>query len=337
MSTTNYNFGFEGTKVEFKTSITTSAGNHSEDQLFVVFSAACAMMNTDGGVIFIGVNDNGEIVKGPHYGVRGDKEKLGIRTNDGLARWINQKITTYFYDDKYARGKMHAEEHSEDVICIEVKKAEKVVFMHKKYSYDRLAFRREGASTRLMDMKMIAQRENELSNEKAMLSTVSKQEHIRLRIFEAIERKKKVKLFGYCSSNSDSKEDRILEPIKLICDGRSLWAYEEAKEGAEPCRQFRLCRIDNIKLLDEAWTHESDHKEPHIDAFEWSRTTEPSIHISILVGPSAKNYLTENSVEAKKYLTAVSADQWIFDTNVHSLAPYNRFCHDYTNAISLCS
>ena len=90
MSTSKHNFGYEGTSVEFKTSIVVSAGDHGKDQTFVVFSAACAMMNTEGGVIYIGVTDNGEIALGPHYGVRGDKEKLGIKTNDEFARRINQ-------------------------------------------------------------------------------------------------------------------------------------------------------------------------------------------------------------------------------------------------------
>ena len=336
MSTSNHNFGHEGTSVEFKTSIVVSAGDHGKDQTLVVFSAACAMMNTDGGIIYIGVKDSGEIALGPHYGVRGDREKLGFKTNDAFARWINQKISAYFCDEKYVRGKMHAEEYSDDVICIIAKKADKIVYLHERASSDRVAFRREGASTRIMDREMIAQRENELAKEKAKQSSGRKQEQIRLRILEAIERKRKIQIFGYCSSNSDSKGDRILEPIQLICDGRSLWAYEEAKEGADPCRQFRLSRIDNVRVLNETWTHESSHKEPYVDAFEWTRTTKPSIHISIIIGPAAKNHLIETTPEAGKYLSPICENQWCFETDVHSLEPVKIFCRDFMSTITVC-
>lgn len=338
MSTTSKNnFGHEGQTVEFKTSFYISAGNHDKDQQFVVFRAACAMMNAEGGVIYIGVDDRGDVAVGPHYGIRGDIEKMSkICTNDAYARYINQRINTYFFDAKYVRGLMFAEEtDSKDVVRICVKKADKVVYIHEFNSTERLAFRREGASSPAMNKSMIAQRENELSEEKAKNSAARKLGTISLRIHEAIERKQKIAIYGYSSSNSDSKTNRIVEPISFICDGRSLWAYEEAKEGSDPLRQFRLGRIENVKVLDEACTHSDNYKPACVDAFEWSRSTNPSIHISILIGPSAKNRLVEDCPNAVNYLSENGADQWLLDADVHNISPVKRFCQEFKDSITV--
>lgn len=34
------------------------------------------MANTEDGIVYIGVTDDGTIAKGPHYGVKGDRERL---------------------------------------------------------------------------------------------------------------------------------------------------------------------------------------------------------------------------------------------------------------------
>lgn len=337
MKTANNSYGHEGQTKEFKTSFYISAGNHGKDQQFVVFSAACAMMNTEGGDIYIGVNDDGEVAKGPHYGVRGDIEKIrNIQTNDAYARYINQCISQYFFESKHIRGLMFAEETDcDDVIRIRIKKADRVVYIHERNSDARLAYRREGASTRLMNKSMVAQRENELSQEKTKKNASSKEEKIRLRVQEAIDRKCKLVLFGYNSSNSDSKGNRIVEPISFICGGRSIWAYEEKNEGNDPLRQFRLNRIDNVKVLDEACEHEDLYLEAQVDAFEWSRPTKPTIHVNMIIGPAAMNYLVEDSPESQKYLTALEDGRWLFDADVHELTPVKKFCREYKDTIDV--
>ena len=336
--TNNIIYGHEGQNLEFKSSFYISAGNHEDDQQFVVFKAACAMMNTTGGDIYIGIDDKTKnVIIRPHYGVPGDIEKMhGILTNDAYARYINQRIGTYFFDAKFVRGLMFAEEtDSKYVVRISVKKADKVVFMHELKSTERLAFRREGASSRVMSKSMIAQREHELSEERAKNSTARKGETIRLRIQEAIERKKRIAIYGYSSSNSDSKTNRIVEPICFICEGRSIWAYEEAKEGSDPLRQFRLGRIENVEVLDEACTHEDCYKPACVDAFEWSRSTKPSIHITIMIGPSAKNRLVEECPCAVNYLTDNGDGQWLLDADVHNIAPVKRFCQEFKDSITV--
>ena len=331
------NFGHESNTKEFKTSFIVSAGDHQEDQRFIVFKAACAMMNSDGGEIYIGVDDrSGDAVRSNNYGVRGDRAKLHLKNNDAYVRHINQRIDTYFYDAPYVHSIMQAEETDcEDVIRISVKKADRVVFMHRLDERDRIAFQRQGPSSVRMDKSMILQRKENLKEETVKRNAALKAESTRAILRDAIVLRRVVVLHGYSSSNSDSKEDRTVEPIALICDGRSLWAYEEKNEGNDPLRQFRLNRIEYVEVLEDECVHDRSYKDAHVDAFEWSRATEPEIELAIILGPAAKNHLVESSPEAIKYLTDNGYGQWLLATCVHSLKPVVNFCQEFKESITV--
>lgn len=331
----NY-FGHEGQTVEFKTSFIFPANGCKDDQRFVVFKAVNAMLNTDGGEVFIGINDNTEKpVIGQYYGVNGDRQRLHLKNNDEYTRYIRNRIDDFFCDPKYVRGLVSVEQtDNENVVVIAVKKADKVVYMHRCGNNQQLAFRREGAASNEMDHGMIKQRERSLREEKAKANTPAcKEDEFRTIIMKAIEKKCKVCLFGYSSSNSDTMEDRIIEPISLICGERSVWAYECREDKEDHHRQFRLNRVENVKLLDEIWEHEAFHKKAHIDAFEWSRATEPTILINIVLGPSARNSLVENSPESIKYMDKTGKGTWNLNTKVHSLEPVKRFCMEFKDSI----
>ena len=86
-------YGHEGQHLEFKSSFLVSAGNQSEDQQFVVFKAACAMMNADGGVILIGVDDKTSMpCRGKYYGVQGDKLRLHKKTMTNMPDILTAKL-----------------------------------------------------------------------------------------------------------------------------------------------------------------------------------------------------------------------------------------------------
>ncbi len=341
-TSTDHNFGKESFEKEFKSSFLIPAKDCKDDQRFVVFKAVCAMMNTEGGTVYIGIKDNGEIANGPYEGVSGDIKRLNnkhIKNADQFSRHIRNKIDDYFYEAKYVRGIVQVsevEDVEEDVIRIQVEKADRVIFMHRYGNNERIAFRREGGASNVMSSSMIKQREQLLRKERAIIKESLKEDDMRSMIQEAIDKKRKLVLYSYSSSNSDSLENRTVEPIKLICDSRGLWAYEERTDDATPLRQFKLCRIKSICPLDEVWEHEESHKEPHVDAFEWSRVEKPSMHISLILGPSAKNRLVEDCPEANKYLTPCGVDQWILDTFVHGLEPVKRFCQEFKQSITVC-
>lgn len=340
MSTlTNQSLGKELFDKEFKQSFLFASRGCTDEQPFVVFKAVCAMLNKEGGEVLIGVDNYGRILPGEHEGIKGDIRKLNnkhINDGDSYARYIRNRIGDYFYDGKYVRDIVDVQESEkyDNVIRIIVRKADRIVYMHRIGNNERLAFRREGAASNLMDGTMINQRKADLCKERSVNQRDRRIERIRLQLQEAIELKRKVS-FGYCSSNSDRNDNRIVEPIEFILDGRSIWAYEEKNEGNDPLRQFKLSRILRVEVLDEPCEHFKDYKEPYIDAFEWSRSTVPSIPISIMVGPAAKNQLVEECPESVKYLKECGNQQWLLDTNVHSLEPVKRFCMMFKDSGSI--
>ena len=288
----------------------------------MVFTAACAMMNADGGRIYIGINnDTCQPIRGTYSGVSGDKIKMGVKNNDDYARRINEQIKYFFEDSKYVRGLMHAEEtEDEDVVVIIVKPADRIVYL-KGHGSEKIAFRREGASSRMMNESMIRQRKNELLKKRPEKKDVARQV-----LQEAIEGKKKVKIYNYKSSHSGKIEHRIVEPCAFICDGRSVWCYEAAKEEEGPMRQFKLCRMGNVECLDEPWEHEDRHCKAYVDAFDWSRAVEPTIQITIQLDPKAYNYLCETVPGSKEFITEWDDSTWLLSCMVHSLEPVVSFC-----------
>ena len=166
-------------------------------------------------------------------------------------------------------------------------------------------------------------------------SPLEKESRFCMCINKAIDNKQKVRLYGYSSSHSDSKVDRTIEPIEFICEGRSIWAYEEKQDGTGVLRQFRLNRTDNLKVLDETWTHEDGHSKAFVDPFEWARPTPATIPITMLVGPSAKNHLVEMCPESRKHLSSNGKDQWLLDADVHDLTPIKKFCQEYMSTITV--
>lgn len=333
---TKRHYGCESQTVEFKSSFTESAGNHADDQAFVIFKAACAMMNADGGKIYIGISDEtGYPVRGKYSGVKGDMMRLHLKNNDAYARHINKIMCQYFVDSQYVRGLVYAQEtEDEDVIEIVVKPADRVVFIRNRQG-EKMAFRREGASSRLMSSSMISQRKKELSAQrKAERPHRMIIDNIQI-IREAIKSKKKIKIHNYLSSNSNHKSNRVVEPISFICDDRSIMAYEEANADNSPMRQFKISRMGYVECLEESWEHEEKHTEVYIDAFEWTRATKPDIHICILVGPKAYNYLMENNPGVRDFLTEASSESWLLDTDVHSLEPVKSFCKACSDIIEV--
>lgn len=163
-----------------------------------------------------------------------------------------------------------------------------------------------------------------------------KESRFRKCINDAIENKHMVTLFGYSSSNSDCKSDRTIEPIESIRNGKSVWAYEVKQDGTGALRQFRLDRATNVKVLDEVWANEECHSPVYVDCFGWARSTKPSIHIDIIIGPAAMNHLVEMCPESAEFIIPLGEDQWQLSADVHDLTPVKKFCQDYMSTITVC-
>jgi nicotinamide riboside kinase len=84
----------ESNRLEFKSSITfdTKHGNYNRERIDDVTKALSALMNTDGGVLVLGVSDNPRVV----LGLERDVKKIGNETNeDALERCLTEIIVNY--------------------------------------------------------------------------------------------------------------------------------------------------------------------------------------------------------------------------------------------------
>lgn len=330
-------FGHESQTVEFKTSFCHSANHNNPDQAFNIFRAVDSILNSDGGKIYIGIDDSGKEAVGINYGVKGDMNLLHIKSNDAYCRYINQKMDGYFKDAKHIHSLAWAvETDNENVIVINVNRSSKIEYIKEsREAAEYVAFERKGAQTYRMDRQMISAREAQLAKIKKAENAENRIERMKIMLQRAIDNKKKVILYKYASNHGGTYRDRVVEPFEFICNGNSIWAYEAANEGSEPLRQFKLSRISSVKVLDEGWENEDKHMKAFVDAFEWARPYEPSMHLTIMLSVRARNRLIETTPFSEKDIVEIGDGQWMLDTMVHSVIPVKEFCEQNRKEIEV--
>lgn len=136
---------------------------------------------------------------------------------------------------------------------------------------------------------------------------------------EAIRSKRRVILKNYESANSDTVCDRLIEPFAFTANYTDIWGYDlEKKEN----RVYKISRINSINILNQSWTHQSEHGTTSADCFRMNGNT--SIHIRLILSLRAKNLLLEEYPLAAKDLR-FSDGHWILETDIHDLAGAGRF------------
>jgi len=84
---------------------------------------------------------------------------------------------------------------------------------------------------------------------------------------DAISSKKQVRLCAYRSSNSETIADRIVEPFEFLPEYSAIWCFDTHDSI---CKQFKISRIEKVKVMDINWYHETLHKVHFVDAFRMS-------------------------------------------------------------------
>lgn len=140
-------------------------------------------------------------------------------------------------------------------------------------------------------------------------------------LLEAIGERRQAVLHGYASSNSGVVSDRRVEPFAFTTNYVQVWCYEYA--GGE-CKLFRTSRIGSVEVLDEAWTHESEHSEGFIDIFRMMSRTERQ-RVRMEMGTMACNLLIEEYPLAERYITDLGNGRWLLDAEVAGYKGAGRF------------
>ena len=333
----------EGQEVEFKSSYVYRNDDKGPDIDFQgrgqVFEAVCGFLNADGGVLYLGVKDNGDPILAEDSGLHADIRWLranykflnGIRSRqlghavcevkdlDSYVQFLNSEKELYFKESLLANILIEVTEEA-DAIRITISPSEyEIAYLYSdRTRSDGEAYLRDGGRTIRMSP---VQKEHRL----ASLKRVGKEIGFVVTIQEAIERQGKLVFKGYSSGNSGEVKDRVVVPVSLFYNEENVYAYDLTSRAY---KQFRLHRISSIEILPETYSLRKP-TQVKADVFRWLDVGERAYHIKLRMDVGARNYLLEEYSMADQLpaneLYEEKRDKWILDTRVYGLGAVRRF------------
>ncbi len=139
-------------------------------------------------------------------------------------------------------------------------------------------------------------------------------------IIEAIDKRHKVVLRGYASSNTGIIRDRIVEPFGFTTNYVQVWCYEPAS-GMN--KLFKSSRIGSVEILDEEWSFEKEHNRGYIDIFRMTGFEQHRVCLELTM--RARNLLIEEYPLAERDIMPVGEGCWQLDTQVCNYLGVGRF------------
>ncbi|MDR1553018.1 MAG: WYL domain-containing protein [Prevotellaceae bacterium] len=154
----------------------------------------------------------------------------------------------------------------------------------------------------------------------AQTTVHSKDSHNVNKLIEAIENKQQVMLHNYHSANSKNIRNRKVEAFSFTTNYIQIWAYDTEKKKN---KLFKLKRIENIEIMPQLWQYEHEHQIGYIDIFRISSFNQ--YFIKLRLGLLSVSLLTEEYPLSEQYITKISDNEWIFETNVCGYEGIGRF------------
>lgn len=315
--------GIENNRQEFKTSFFHAPKTAKEQrQEMNVLKGVCAFLNTtDGGTLYLGVNDLGYV-----QGIDSDIEYLqkitygNYKGIDGYIRYITDHAKKYFDIDVVACIKIHPM-YDYKVIALETLPYEFGVVKLDNVAY--LRVNAESVAVNEAAIQRISSRKN--------LSVVKKNSTVE-NLSKAIRSRYRVILHNYQSSNSGEIRDREVEAFNFTDDGKAVWCYDIEKNDV---RLFNIARIGFVEITKQMWTHQTKHKCGNIDVF--NMTGSAVVDVCLRLNMRAKNILTEEFPRSKEHIVKESNNSWLFTSQVYNIAGVARFYIGLANSIQIVS
>jgi predicted DNA-binding transcriptional regulator YafY len=154
----------------------------------------------------------------------------------------------------------------------------------------------------------------------AQTTVHSKDSHNVNKLIEAIENKQQVILHNYRSANSKVIRNREVEVFAFTTNYIQIWAYDIEKKKN---KLFKIKRIEKVEILPLPWQYENEHQIGYIDIFRISSFNQ--YFIKLRLGLLSMSLLTEEYPLSEQYLTKISDNEWILETNVCSYEGIGRF------------
>lgn len=139
-------------------------------------------------------------------------------------------------------------------------------------------------------------------------------------LYDAIKRKRVVKLVGYASPHSDTVSDRVVEPFLLLNDNNDVRCHE-LSSGQN--KTFKLSRMRDVIMLDLSWSHEARHKQVFTDIFMFSG--EERFPVAVRLDRLAYQVFVEEYPRATHAVTPEDSAHYVLRTEVVSYRGIGRF------------
>lgn len=141
-------------------------------------------------------------------------------------------------------------------------------------------------------------------------------------LLDAIERKRMVVLKNYASAHAGEVRDRLVEPFAFTSNYVQVWCYELAT-GMN--KMFKVSRIEEVQMMDEAWIGEEKHQTAYLDIFRISASGYETHPVKLELNTRSRNLLVEEYPLSEKFLTKLGDGKWLLDTMVSGYAGVGRF------------
>lgn len=135
----------------------------------------------------------------------------------------------------------------------------------------------------------------------------------------AIKNERQVVLQNYHSANSNTVSDRLVEPIDLIEDYKTVVAYDVKNKSN---RHFKLERIEGVKILEKSHKHRKNHHIVETDIFGMSGKENKKVQLKL--SQRAALLLKEEYPLSRSYVTE-SKSGYIFEGSIKSFKGIGRF------------
>lgn len=139
-------------------------------------------------------------------------------------------------------------------------------------------------------------------------------------LYDAIKRKRVVKIMDYASPHSDTVSDRVVEPFLLLNDNNDVRCYE-LSSGEN--KTFKLSRMRDVIMLDLSWSHEARHKQVFTDIFMFSG--EERFPVAVRLDRLAYQVFVEEYPRDTHAVTPEDSAHYVLRTEVVSYRGIGRF------------
>jgi proteasome accessory factor C len=147
---------------------------------------------------------------------------------------------------------------------------------------------------------------------------------------KAQQQKKQILLINYASGNSQTVKNRMVEPFEFKDDFNLIWAFDtELKQN----RQFKICRIEDIRETLLPCEYERSHRSKPVDIFR--NTGDLNKQIELRLNLKAKNLIIEEYPLSERFLSKINSNLFLLKAPVAKYEGPGRFVLGLAEDINL--